>query len=212
MSEINIPDPMPDSVDVQDHFMDIVTTQLECHEYVSKQLRLYQEKMKQRYDQHTSVDPLRVGDIVYVYQPRLNVPNTKKKLQKSFHGPYMIVKFNTPKAVVLKRLVDNKYLNKSISIKRLKRGYVRQDTNEWDAIIDLDNVGDLLDEHDLPRDSYVQTDNAQPNVIVPPAPVDQPQLPINDMSIPSQDSGIRRSTRTNKGQIVKDPNFVYSSP
>ena len=69
-------------------------------------LKCEQDKMKKRYDQNGPQSPLKVGSIIYVYQPTLRVRNTKKKLQKSFHGPFMIIKFNGPKAVILRRVSD----------------------------------------------------------------------------------------------------------
>jgi len=103
------------------------------------------------------ITPLKIGDVVYVYQPRLRVRNTKKKLQKSFHGPFLVVKFTNPKAVILKRVSDGKILEKSVSIQRLKKGNVRAKTNNWDPLPGQVNNEELLDAEDLPQDSYTQS-------------------------------------------------------
>ena len=64
--------------------------------------------MKQRHDKNATDVNLNVGDAVYVFEPRLRVRKTKKKLQKSFTGPFIISKFHTPTSVILKRFSTEK--------------------------------------------------------------------------------------------------------
>jgi len=156
-AEINIDDHYTGKVTVHDHFSDILQTQYECHQYAMIHLKREQDRMKKRHDDGMQITPLKIGDVVYVYQPRLRVRNTKKKLQKSFHGPFLVVKFNNPKAVILKRVSDGKILEKSVSIQRLKKGNVRAKTNNWDPLPGQVNNEDLLDAEDLPQDSYTQS-------------------------------------------------------
>ena len=206
MSEVHIPQPLQDSYTVQDHYQDIVRTQLECHAYVQKHMQKYNAEMKARYDSKLTNQRLEVGDTVYVYQPKLEVPHTRKKLQKSYHGPYTLTKFVNTKCVQLMRSVDNEYLEKPISITRLKKGHPRQPVNDWDPMVFNDADGPLLADDDLPADSFVT-----PTVVQQAAPLtkDQPDLPVNDDTVPSTSDGIRRSTRSSKGQKQKDPNFSY---
>ena len=114
--------------------------------------------MKERYDRHVVSNPLQVTDIVYVFQPMLQMKGTKKKLQKSFHGPYMVMEFRTPYAVILRRLSDGKIIQKSISVMRLKKGHLRQETNLWDPLPVNDSNSPMLEENDLPSDSFAEID------------------------------------------------------
>ena len=143
---------------LHDRFLDSMQSQLEMHNYASEKLKVDQSKMKQRYDALGHDVPFLIGDVVYVYQPKLKVRNTKKKLQKSFHGPFLIEDFRADvKAVILKRASDGRVLTKSISVDRLKRGHMRSDENTWDPLPDnQDTDCDELEEDEVPEDSFVQ--------------------------------------------------------
>jgi hypothetical protein len=157
-SELGRPEPLSDGNTIHDHIKNILQNHVQCDELAQKHLKAQQLKMKERYDKHLTDNKLKVTDIVYVYQPMILMKGTKKKLQKSYHGPYMIMEFRTPKAVILRRLTDGKIIQKSISIKRLKKGHLRQKTNLWDPLpIHNDDLSDL-DETDLPTDSFAVTD------------------------------------------------------
>jgi len=228
-SDQDLLDPLNNNHTAQDHFIDILQTQLECHDYAMKHLKHEQDKMKKRYDSTANEAPLLPGDIVFVYQPRLRVRNTKKKLQKSFHGPFIIVDFKTLKAVILKRVSDGKVLEKSVSVDRLKRGSIRANTNNWDPLpVYLDQDDDDLNEDDIPDDSFTITDdnhndndvgsndtdntndqNTQTIVIGPTKKRGRPRkLNLSD-HVEGSEPKARASMRANKGQITRNKDFVY---
>ena len=64
--------------------------------------------MKAYYDNRATDIPLQLGDAVYVFQPKVRVRKTKKKLQQNYHGPYIVVQLITLITVALKRLSDFK--------------------------------------------------------------------------------------------------------
>ena len=221
-SEINLDEPYNSDITVQDQLSNVLQTQAECHEYAMTHLKCEQDKMKKRYDQNDPQSPLKVGSIVYVYQPRLRVRNTKKKLQKSFHGPFMIIKFNGPKAVILRRISDGKILDKSISIQRLKLGNIRPKQNNWDqGNYQVRDVGIPLDIEDIPDDSLTDID---PNhTDTPPTPNIAPQntngnkqktkprrqkLSVSN-TLATGPPVTRVSKRANKGHIERNRDFVY---
>ena len=228
-SEINLDEPYNSDITVQDHFTNILQTQAECHEYAMTHLKREQDRMKKRHDHNEPQSPLKVGSIVYVYQPRLRVRNTKKKLQKSFHGPFMIIKFNGPKAVVLKRISDGKILDKSISIQRLKLGNIRPKNTNWDqGNYRVRDVGELLDIEDIPADSLTNID-PKPTDTPIDTPIDTPTTSTTRTSkntkrsrgrprrqgltvsntLDTAPTKTRVSKRSNKGRIDRNKDFVY---
>jgi len=168
---------------------------------------------------------------VYVYQPRLRVRNTKKKLQKSFHGPFMVMNFRTQKAVVLRRLSDGKILDKSISVDRLKKGSLRANVNRWDPIPDEVLQGiDELDDEDIPNDSFSHVNdgegvqsgcnddernnsNDQNNDEVVDASDRKKRRKHRNVNLSAQIDAsappIRTSKRSNKGQKARHSDYVY---
>ena len=78
---------------------------------------------------------------------------TKRKLQRSYVGPYIISKFENPTAVILKRLSDGKIIEKPVSVRRLKRGHVRARTNAWDPLPDP-GPEIVLNEEDIPDSNF----------------------------------------------------------
>ena len=224
-SELHLIEPSSSNVTVQDHLTDILQTQAECHKYAMTHLQHEQDKMKQRYDANIRTANLKIGDIVYVYQSRLRVRNTKKKLQRSFHGPFIIVNFRTEKAVILRRVSDGKLLDKSVSIMRLKKGSLRAKTNDWDPItIDERNPDELLDNNDLPPNSLVNVNDDDPAQANPNSDSDsdsdiqdmpranlrprRKRLTRNDTMDPEPIT-VRTSKRSNKGRIARNNDFVY---
>ena len=143
---------------------DIIQRQQIADEYAKQSLESNQRKMKTRYDKRTTPDRISLGDIVYVYQPRIQIQNTKKKLQRNFHGPFLVVKFTTDNTAMLKRLSDGKFLQKSIHVRRLKKGHIRSKVNNWDPIdtkTDATSDSDSdLSEDDLPESSFQQADDS----------------------------------------------------
>jgi RNA:NAD 2'-phosphotransferase (TPT1/KptA family)/transposase InsO family protein len=84
----------------------------------------YKQAMKRQYDKTAHAKPFTVGEIVYlkVEHFQSNDPAEMKKLMNRYTGPYVILKFNAPTAVVLRRITDNTILTKSVNTARLIRG------------------------------------------------------------------------------------------
>jgi hypothetical protein len=149
-SEMDLPDPLATDATTNEHLTKIVQMQAAASKFASDHLKEQQQSMKHRYDASATDNTIRTGDAVYVFEPRLRLRNTKKKLQKSFAGPYIVVSYTNPTSVQLKRLSDGKVLPKPVTISRLKKGHVRADTNQWDP---LPNPGPPaeLDVSDIPE-------------------------------------------------------------
>jgi hypothetical protein len=165
-TQTDLPDVFETFTSVHATLTDIVHQQQVADEHVTEHLKTEQASMKKRYDENATTKDLKAGDIVFIYQPRIRVQNTKRKLQRNYHGRYMIAKFTTNTTVILKRLSDGKFLKKSVHIRRLKKGHVRSKVNKWDPLPNTDdddqiNVEDdgeePLDENDLPESSFQQT-------------------------------------------------------
>ena len=157
-SEINLPDPMSTDRTTFDHLTSILQNQATASKFAYDNLATQQAHMKERHDSRATENKIKTGDPVYVYEPRLRVKNTKKKLQKSFAGPYVVVKYTNPTSVQLKRLSDGKILPKPVTISRLKRGHVRANTNAWDPLPSTDPQPEL-DINDIPEHNLVDEDN-----------------------------------------------------
>ena len=110
--------------------------------------------MKDWYDKNLKGKPYKIGDIVYMFVPTLKTKKTKKKLQQSWHGPFIIYDLHGDTNAFLKRLSDGKYIQKSISVLRLKRALLREDTSLWTDLIS-DNLPDTdiditdIDDHTM---------------------------------------------------------------
>ena len=91
--------------------------------------------MKEYFDKNKATDrQISEGDTVFVFQPKLKTPKTKKKLKAKFHGPFIVVRFTNPAAVVLRNLACRRPLKKSINFNRLMVSYVRAKVNNWDPL------------------------------------------------------------------------------
>ena len=156
-AEADLPDPLTMNNTVRDHLADIVQRQAECSRFAEQHLREQQAQMKKQHDKKATDTPIHPGDTVYVYQPRIRVSKTKKKLQKNFHGPFLVVKLNTPTTVMLRRLSDGKYLTKAVNVARLKKGHVRAKLNNWDPLPPPTDNDDQLSEDDIPLTSFEHT-------------------------------------------------------
>ena len=151
-AEMDLPETLDMNQTVQDHLSDILRTQAACSNFAEERLKEQQLKMKERYDLNATPITISPGDTVYVYQPKIRVRKTKRKLQANYHGPYIVVDYNTPTTVMLRRLSDGKNLTKAVNIMRLKKGHVRAKVNAWDPLPD---EGDsVLSEDDLPDTSF----------------------------------------------------------
>ena len=89
------------------------------------------------------------GDMVFVFQPKLKMPKTRKNLQGKYHGLYIVVWLTNQAAVNLRNLANGHTLKKSININRLKVGYIRAKVNNWDPL-DIDSDEKELEEDDMP--------------------------------------------------------------
>ena len=156
-SEADLPDVFGNFSSAHAVLADIVDRQQTADEFATAHLKAEQEKMKTRYDSRATDKHVKVGDTVFVYQPRVRVLKTKRKLQRNYHGPYIVAKFTTDTTVILKRLSDGKFLKKSIHVRRLKKGHIRAKTNRWDPLPIKDSDADEdenLTEDDLPDNSF----------------------------------------------------------
>ena len=95
--EIDLPEGLEGDRTVLEHLADIVETQARCNLFAEQHLREQSLKMKAQYDKHATENPIHPGDTVFVFQPKLQVRLTKRKLQRNYHGPYMVSEYNTLK-------------------------------------------------------------------------------------------------------------------
>ena len=165
-ADISLPDPFDTPKSVMDQFLEILARQEVASQHAEAQLKEYQKKMKEYFDKNKATTrTVKEGDIVFVFQPKLKTRKTKKKLQEKFHGPYIVVRFTNPSAVILKNLSNGRTLTKSVNISRLKVGYVRAPVNTWDPL-EVDSDEEPLSEDDMPSTSFgdnVTDDTQQPN-------------------------------------------------
>ena len=201
-SEINLPDPLNSDSTIQEHLASILENQVDASKFAYERLGKEQEKMKDRYDRNSTNIDLKIGDPVYVFDPKLRVRRTRKKLQKSFTGPFIISKFHTPTSVILKRLTDGKILDKAVTVRRLKRGHVRARTNKWDPLPDpgpeielsvedvpeSDLTDDPLDPVNTPGDQVVQPAPAPLNPTPDPPPTPPTDPPVDNVIVTDQPS------------------------
>ena len=88
------------------------------------------------------------------------------KLQQSWYGPFIVYKVHGETNAFLKRLSAGKYIQKSVSVLRLKRALLREDISLWtdlnsDNLPDTDlDITDVLDDHAMKTvDSVPMNDN-----------------------------------------------------
>ena len=78
--------------------------------------------VKKRHDRSLGVtSKYAVADVVYLHIPTLLTPQTSKKLQPTYSGPYLITEITSPYTVKIKRLSDGFVAAKSVNIERLRR-------------------------------------------------------------------------------------------
>ena len=79
-ADISIPEPFDAPRNVQENFVELLAKQEAASVYAKDQLATYKKKMKEYYDTNKATDrQVSVGDIVYVYQPNVKTPKTRKK-------------------------------------------------------------------------------------------------------------------------------------
>ena len=189
-ADISLPDPFDAPQTVREHYLEILAKQEVASAYAEQQLAEYKQKMKEYFDKNKATDKqVHEGDTVYVYQPKLKTRKTKKKLQAKYHGPYTVVRFTNPAAVILRNLSNGRTLKKSISINRLKIGHVRAEVNAWDPL-EVDSDEEQLEEDDIPHNSFgppdtSQTEDVDPIINPTPAQNNQPQTAPLPVPVPT---------------------------
>ena len=192
-SDMALRDPLDIPRSVRDQLVTIIQNQEVADRLARQHFIKTQDNMKRYFDQFCNEHSLQAGDIVYMYVPRLKTPATKLKLQGKYHGPYIIVRFQTDKTVYLRRLSDNKFIRKSVNIERLKKGKLIQNVNEWDPIDDseIEDPEDI-DVDDLPASSFIPDTTAD----VSNRTVSQNTNISNDNNKTKNDKGPRKNKST----------------
>ena len=162
-TEVTLPDTLAMPGTARDQLVDILDKQRIASEFAEEHLKTQQQQMKAHHDKTSTTNPIQKGDAVFIYQPKIKVRKTKKKLQCNYHGPYIVVDYSTPTTVVLKRLSDGKFLTKSVNVRRLKKGHIRANVTNWDPIPDVDEDDDLS-EDDLPDSSFADDNDEEEDV------------------------------------------------
>ena len=186
-SEISLPD-TDHTKTVKEQLADILHSQSDAHGVAAQHLATKQAKMKEHFDKHANDRTIEVGDIVYIHLSTIKVPKTKRKLQPQYHGPYVVCGVKTRTTVMLRRLSDNKYLVKPISVTRLRKGHLRSEINKWDPLPPVTEDPDeiALEEDDLPDSSFTppvlekENDNPTTPDNLPSTPLTQPTPDINE--------------------------------
>ena len=88
---------------VREHLTEMLQVQSEATEMAMTQMDDKRKAMKEYFDRKANDIVYKPGDIVYVYCPQLKTRKTKKKLQKSFFGPYVVTKQYNLTSVFLKK-------------------------------------------------------------------------------------------------------------
>ena len=140
------------------HFAQLIKRQQMAGELSRQTLEKVQEGMKARYDDHIYDPMLKEGDLVWLFWNRLLADNVKMKLSETFCGPFYIVRYATPTTVYLKNAHSGKYLEKTVTIRRLKRGLSREEViDNWEK--EMQNTifedPEELDAGDFPLDSFM---------------------------------------------------------
>ena len=201
-ADISLPDPFDAPKSVMDHFLEILARQEIASRYAEAQLASYQKKMKEYFDKHKATKKsVEVGDTVFVFQPKLRTRKTKKKLQAKYHGPYTVVRFTNPSAVILRNLSNGRTLAKSVNISRLKVGYVRAEVNAWDPL-ETDSDEDPLEEDDMPPSSFGSAD---------PDDLDQTATPT-DADPPNPASANDKTTKTSYAEQAEECRIIPPTP
>jgi len=105
----------------------------ECKKYAANIEAKYRLKMKKRYDENKATQvKLKPGDCVWMRYATAIVKDVARKLQKRYHGPYMILEFVGETNVLLYNVTKKRLMKKAIHIDRLKMGHMRRELNSWD--------------------------------------------------------------------------------
>ena len=140
------------------HFAKLIQRQQIASQLSQNILKKVQENMKARHDEYVHDPMLREGDLVWLFWNRLQSDNMKMKLAEIFSGPFYIVRYATPNTVFLKNARSGKYLEKTVTIRRLKKGLNRQMViDRWEKEMKETTFEDpeQLEAGDLPLDSFI---------------------------------------------------------
>lgn len=140
---------------VSDRFTEILQRIEEAEKAARASLAHTQTAMKSRYDKNAFMPDIVPGDVVYLYWPRIDKPGQKLKLGKIYHGPMVVLRYNTEKTVFIKRLTDGKILSKPVTVDRLKKALLPHKVTEWEGIPEVEEPPEELDEGDFPIDSFL---------------------------------------------------------
>ena len=94
-------------------------------EMAAANVRSSHHKMKERSDKTSKSHDYRVGDYCYLYVPNLLLPNTSRKLQSTFTGPYIITRFTATNNCYIMRCRDGKQLKRAVNVRRLRSPKVK---------------------------------------------------------------------------------------
>ena len=98
-----------------------------AHDYARRHLQAGANRQKKYYDIKMSGDPYQVGEFVWLYTP-LRKPTLSPKLQKHWHGPYLVIKKLSD--AVYKIQKNEKSEPKVVHFDRLKK-YVGPAISGW---------------------------------------------------------------------------------
>jgi hypothetical protein len=108
--------------DMDEYLTNMITRVEHAREVARENIEVHQQKYKVHYDKRAKEPNYKVGDKVWVYQPKVN-KGQSRKLAHLWHGPYLIIDKCNEVNVKLKRVEDNKRLSVPVHVNRLKLVY-----------------------------------------------------------------------------------------
>lgn len=218
-SDIAFPNPLSvESKPWFEHLGDILDTQRCIGKKAMKRLKKQQKRMKVQYDKTAFEHGLTVGDSVFLFCPALTVKGIRRKLLIRWHGPYLIVKFNSPTAVILKRWHDGKVLEKSISVSRLKRAHLREKVTRWDPLPEDQLLDSELSEDDLPHVEFEKEQDPEPsglnadNVVNDNQIADHANPQPDDITPPRDDDESAAEFASAQSELSDDESVISNPP
>ena len=118
-------DPTANAQEMREIVATIAARRKDVLESASNNLRKAHLKMKNRHDKTAKEHDFEIGDYCYLFVPSLLVPNTSKKMQNQYAGPYIITKFTTKYTCQLMRCQDGKMPKRPVHVQRLRKPRVR---------------------------------------------------------------------------------------
>lgn len=108
---------------IQSRLQDMATRVQTMRDEVTSNIEECRKARKLRYDERSSEPGFLVGQMVWMYRPS-NKPGVKK-LQKVWHGPFLIKKLLNSKHAILQWASNGQELKGIVHTDRLKKGYSR---------------------------------------------------------------------------------------